>query len=226
MGVNVLQGYGATEASPIITGDSPTARKVGAVGRAIPGDLIRIAADGELLARGDNIFVGYWQNPQATAAALVDGWYHTGDLGEIDEDGFLFLRGRKKDLIVLADGQNVYPEDVESQLIHETAVSDAVVLGVPGERGVEVHAVLLMRDAEQAASAVHAANERLSDHQRIQRFTVWPHEDLPRTHTLKVKKAEVLKFLEEQSSDTAASPPPPPQPGRGRQPCVESPPRN
>jgi long-chain acyl-CoA synthetase len=205
MGVTVLQGYGATEASPIITGDRHDLRKLGAVGTPIPGVQVRIAEDGEILAHGDIIFPGYWQNPEATAAALEDGWYHTGDLGFLDDQGFLHLKGRKKDLIVLANGQNVFPEDIEAELNQHPAVKEAVVLGLQRDRGaVEVHAVLLMNDPAQAAQAVEFANARLADHQRVQAHTVWPLDDFPRTHTLKVKKREVEAFLGSQGSGEAS----------------------
>ena len=152
MGITVLQGYGATEAAPIIACDRPTQRKPDAVGLPYPGVDVRIDPDGEILARGPNIFPGYWNNPEASAAVLDDGWYRTGDLGFLDEQGFLHLRGRKKDLIVLANGQNVYPEDIETELDRNPAVSEAVVVGIQKDRGeVEVHAVLLMKDPAQAA---------------------------------------------------------------------------
>lgn len=196
MGISVLQGYGATEAAPIIACDRPGARKPDAVGKAYPRVELRIADDGEILASGPTIFPGYWRNPQASAAVLDDGWYHTGDLGFLDEDGYLHLKGRKKDLIVLANGQNVYPEDIENELARNAAVEEAVVLGLPLERGeVEVHAVLLMRDPASAAEAVERANQNLGDHQRIRGFTLWPDEDFPRTPKRSVKKRDVLDRL-------------------------------
>jgi long-chain acyl-CoA synthetase len=205
MGVTILQGYGATETSPIVSCDRPGKRRAGAVGQAFPGVEIRIAPDEEVLVRGPNVFQGYWRNPEATAAALEDGWYHTGDLGSLDADGYLHLKGRKKDLIVLANGQNVYPEDIELQLTRHPAVADATVIGRLREGGaVQVHAVLLMRDAAQAEAAVRESNARLADHQQIQGFTVWPDEDFPRTHTLKVKKPEVVKRLDALEAGRAA----------------------
>lgn len=209
MGIDVYQGYGATEASPIITGDRPTARKLGAVGKAFPGVEVRIGQDGEVLASGPNIFQGYWGNPEATAAVLKDGWYHTGDLGSLDDESFLHLKGRIKDLIVLSSGMNVYPDDIEPLLARQPGVQDAVVVGLERERGeVEVHAALLMSDPESADEAVRQANERLADHQRVQGHTVWPEEDFPRTHTLKVKKGEVLQYLKSAQASAEPSAPP------------------
>lgn len=210
LGVSVLQGYGATEAAPIISGDSPGHRRAGAVGRQFPGVEIRIAADGEILARGPNVFQGYWRNPEATSEALHDGWYSTGDLGQLDADGYLYLKGRKKDLIVLANGQNVYPEDLEAELARHPALKDGVVLGIENDGGnVQVHAVLLLRDRTQAADVVRRANEGLADHQQIQAFTVWPDDDFPRTPTLKVKKAQVVAWLHQMAEASAIAPPPP-----------------
>ncbi len=213
LGVRVLQGYGATEAAPIITGDRPGQRCPHAVGRAYPGVEVRIADDGEVLARGANIFQGYWRNAQATARALEGGWYHTGDLGELDAEGHLSLKGRKKDMIVLANGQNVYPEDVEAALNRQPGVAEAVVVGAPrSEAQVEVHAVLLLREPTEtvAAEAVAAANRVLAEHQRIQGWTIWPGEDFPRTHTLKIKKHEVLQTLAEIAAGKPAVAPKPP----------------
>ena len=111
LGIDVLQGYGTTECSPALTFNRVELNRLGSVGTPIPGVEVKVAADGEVLARGPNVFKGYWENEEATRAVLdKDGWYHTGDLGEFDKDGFLWLRGRKKDMIVLADGTNVYPE--------------------------------------------------------------------------------------------------------------------
>ena len=196
MGIRVMQGYGATEASPVITTNSLDRQKPGSVGRVLEGQDVRIAEDGEVLTRGPNVTRGYWRNEAATDAAFEDGWYRTGDLGVMDDDGFLFLKGRKKDLIVLANGQNVYPEDIETALAKQPGVREAVVLGMPsGDSSVEVHAALLLEEESDAEEIVRSANAALADHQRIQGSTVWPEEDFPRTHTLKVKKQLVLDHL-------------------------------
>ena len=180
MGITVLQGYGATEGAPIIACDRLGQRKPDAVGKPYPRVELRIADDGEILAAGPNIFPGYWRNSQASAAVLDHGWYHTGDLGSLDEDGFLHLKGRKKDMIVLANGQNVFPEDIENELARNAAVEEAVVLGLPLEHGeVEVHAVLLMRDRASAAEAVEKANQNLADHQRIPGLHAMARRGLP-----------------------------------------------
>ncbi|MCX6020805.1 MAG: AMP-binding protein, partial [Chloroflexi bacterium] len=198
LGVKVVQGYGATEAAPIIAGNNLNRRVEGSVGAPLAGVEVRLAPDGEILARGANIMRGYWENPALTAEALRDGWYHTGDLGEWDAKGNLYLRGRKKSMIVLANGLNVHPEDVEQVLTQDQRVKEAVVLGMPKDGGVEVHAVLLLAHPDDAADVVRAANRRLASHQAIRGSTVWREADFPRTHTMKVKRSEVEETLKER----------------------------
>ncbi len=201
MGVDVLQGYGATEMSPVVSFTRTSDNRLGTVGQAIPGVEIRIAPDGEILARGPNRFGGYWQNPQATAAVIdEEGWYHTGDLGELSADGFLTMRGRKKDMLALPDGQKVYPEDVEAVLATDERLRDATVVGWPIGPDLRVHAVLLLDGAETAdpklaEAIVRDANGHLGAHQQIRGHSVWPDDDFPRTHTLKVRKHEVIARL-------------------------------
>ena len=211
LGIRVMQGYGTTEASPVITTNSLDRQRLGSVGRVLAGQEVRIAEDGEVLTRGPNVTPGYWQNEAASKAAFEDGWYKTGDLGFLDDDGFLFLKGRKKNLIVLANGQNVYPEDIETALGRQPGVREAVVVGMPsGESSIEIHAALLLEEEADADDIVRAANAALADHQRVQGFTVWPEDDFPRTHTLKVKKQLVLDHLlreRDGDRDEPAAPP-------------------
>ena len=154
--------------------------------------------------RGPNVFQGYWRNEAATRAAFDGDWYRTGDLGYI-EDGYIYLKGRKKDLIVLADGQNVYPEDVEEALRRQPGVHDAVVFGLPRGGDVEVHAVVAESEPGSAAVAVRLANEKLDDRQQVRGFTTWPGEDFPRTLTLKVKRPLVAEWLGQQTRETPAT---------------------
>jgi long-chain acyl-CoA synthetase len=199
LGVPVLQGYGTTEATALVTCGSLRHRRLGTVGRVLPGQEVEIAPDGEILIRGENVSGGYWRNPQATKQAYRDGWYHTGDLGYLDPDGYLHFKGRKKNLIVLADGMNVYPEDIENHLNLRPEIQEAVVVGLPQKDGrVEVHAVVLAADAEGVEKAVRETNRLLAPHQQIRGFTVWPGEDFPRTHTRKVMRHEVLKVLDRE----------------------------
>ena len=130
----VLLGYGLTETSPVIAASTPRANRAGSVGRLLANVEVRIAADGEILARGPNIMLGYWHDEAGTAEVIRDGWFHTGDLGELDVDGFLFIRGRKKELIVLSTGKKVAPSRVELLLTASPLIEQAAVFG-DGECG-------------------------------------------------------------------------------------------
>ena len=209
MGFLLIQGYGSTECSPIVSVTPMHSHNLSSVGKPLPGVDVRIAPDKEILVHGDNVAQGYWQNPEATALAFKDGWYATGDLGEFDAQDFLYLRGRKKNMIVLANGLNIYPEDIENVLTSISGVRDAVVVGLnESEQGPRVHAILLLDDATTARAIVQQANKQLASHQQIKDYTIWPHEDFPRTHTLKVKRQDLMSELptirkaQSQSSDT------------------------
>ena len=208
MGFDVLQGYGATELSPVVSFTRPSRNRIGTVGEAVPGVEIRIADDGEVLARGANVFAGYWEDSDATAAAIgADGFYHTGDIGQLDADGFLTLRGRKKDMLAMPDGTNVYPEDIEAVLARDQRLRDATVVGWQPPRGeLRVQAVLLIDDPSQVDAVVRDANAQLGAHQQIRGVTLWPDEDFPRTHTLKVKKRLILDRLAELESAVEHAP--------------------
>ena len=212
VGVVVMQGYGATECGPA-SATSKTDHGLGTVGRTIPPVEVKLADDGEILVKGPTVFGGYWRDEAATAAAFTaDGWYRTGDIGRHDEAGHLILMGRIKDIIVLPNGLNVYPEDIENAL-RTAGVRDSVVIetrpgrieavvlapgptvvprggDVPGQ-GVEG----LHRDpAELRAeidAAVKRANASLASNQRVAAWRLWPDIDFPRTHTLKVKRDRV-----------------------------------
>jgi len=172
----------------------------------IPGVEVRVAPDGELLVRGPNVFQGYWERPEATAAVLEDGWYHTGDHGNVDAEGFLTLSGRKKDMIVMSDGTKVHPDDIEKTLIRDARVRDAAVVGreLPGG-DVQVHAALILGEGADADDVVAVANALLGGHQQIRGHTVWPDDEFPRNAMLKVRKPEILAWIEKKAAD---EPPP------------------
>jgi len=196
LGIPIIQGYGTTEAAPVISATTLNDRNPQTVGKPVPGMQVKIASDGEVLIKGPSVTSGYWNNPDATAQAFEDGWYKTGDLGYLDDKGRIYLHGRKKDLIVLANGQNVYPEDVERVLKSMPGVVDAVVLGLPTEKGAQVQAIVIPGpEGIDTELAVRNTNARLAPHQYIKGITIWPEKDFPRTHTLKVKKHEVLARL-------------------------------
>jgi long-chain acyl-CoA synthetase len=205
MGVDVLQGYGATEMGPVVSFTRPKRNVLGTVGEPIPDVEVRIAEDGEIIARGPGRFAGYWKNAEATAAAIdPEGWYHTGDLGAFTNDGMLTFRGRKKDMLALPDGQKVYAEDVEAILKEDARVTDAAIVGWPLGAALKVHAVLLLADPSVEESVIKGANVKLAPHQQIRGSTVWPEPDLPRTHTLKVRKPDILARLEDLERPASA----------------------
>lgn len=204
MGLDVLQGYGTTEMAPCVCFTHPARNRIGTVGEALPGVEMRIAPDGEVIVRGPNRFAGYWEDPERTAEVVdADGWYHTGDLGELSADGFLTLRGRKKDMLAMPDGSKVYPEDIENVLAHDDRLTDATVVGFPPVGEIKIHAVLLLAegtDATGVETIIRDANAKLGAHQQVRSWSIWPDDDFPRTHTLKVKKRMVLERLEADAS--------------------------
>jgi long-chain acyl-CoA synthetase len=189
LGFLVIQGYGLTETAPIVTLNHPFHARKGSVGKPIAGVKVKIAPDGEILVRGDNVTSGYFQHPEETARAFEDGWFHTGDIGELKENGELSILGRKKEMIVTPEGLNVFPEDVESVLKQQPGVRDAAVIGVG-----RVQAVLILDNGADAEEIVRRANARLADFQRIRSFSIWPHAEFPRTEgTGKLKRFDMSK---------------------------------
>jgi long-chain acyl-CoA synthetase len=203
MGINVLQGYGATELGPLVSFTRKENNRLGTVGQAVGGVEMRIADDGEVMVRSPGVFAGYWEDPERTAEVLEpDGWYHTGDVGDLSPDGFLTLRGRKKDMLAMPDGTKVYPEDIEAVLVKDDRIRDATVVGFPVGPDLKIHAVLLTDAPDLAEAVIRDANAKVGAHQQIRAHSVWPEADFPRTHTLKVKKREVIARLE---ADAAAA---------------------
>jgi long-chain acyl-CoA synthetase len=195
-GFAVIQGYGLTETAPIVTLNHPFGTRRGSVGKAIAGVEVRIASDGEILVRGENVTTGYFNAEAETAHAFEDGWFHTGDIGEIGEGGQLFIRGRKKEMIVTPEGLNVFPEDVERVLNQVDGVRDSAVVGVAVGGEERVHAVLVLEGGRDLDAVVRTANSQLADHQRIRRALSWPEAELPRTDgTGKLKRAQIRDWV-------------------------------
>ena len=188
----VVQGYGLTETAPIVAFNHPFAAHGGSVGRPLSGLEVKIAPDGEILVRGETVTSGYFNAPRATAEAFEDGWLRTGDIGELDDAGRLYVRGRKKEMIVRPDGLNVFPDDVERVLNAIPGVRESAVVGVDDGHGERVTAVLVV-DAGVAADGVATqANATLAEHQRIRTVLLWPDAALPRTEgTRKLKRIEI-----------------------------------
>jgi long-chain acyl-CoA synthetase len=216
IGIPVYQGYGITETSPVISAEQPQGKRLGSVGRTLPGIQVRIDAPnedqvGEILVSGPNVMQGYYNNPQATAEVLQDGWYRTGDLGRLDADGYLTICGRVKNLIVTPNGKNVYPEEVENELLKSPYIAEVMVYGHRvGALAEEVHAViypnqeelenfaskrgkgaLSVADLEQLIrDEVLAAGRGLADYKRVKRFTI-REDEFPKTTTRKIKRFAV-----------------------------------
>ncbi len=198
LGFLVVQGYGLTETAPIVTLNHPLQAARGAVGKPIAGVEVKIAEDGEILVRGENVTRGYFNAPEETRAAFKDGWFHTGDIGEFDDKGQLHIRGRKKEMIVTPEGLNVFPEDVERVLNELPGVRESAVVGAPlaGSTAERVQAVLVVEPGTDVDEIVRAANPRLADHQKIRAAAVWTSGELPRTEgTRKLKRRELRQWL-------------------------------
>jgi long-chain acyl-CoA synthetase len=221
LGVTILEGYGLTETSPVLTTNTPEHFKFGTVGRAVPDVTIKIAPDGEILAKGPNIMVGYYNKPAETTEALDSaGFFHTGDVGVLDEDGFLKITDRKKDLIVTAGGKNIAPQNIENMLKTDPLISNVMVHGdrrnflsaliVPDfeklkqfatEQGISYGSMSdLVKDervVKLVGERVEAVNKQLARYETIKKFAVLDKEFTLETGeltpTLKVKRKVVTE---------------------------------
>ncbi len=206
LGFLVVQGYGLTETAPIVTLNHPFSTSKGSVGKPIAGVEIKIAPDGEILVRGENVTKGYFGAPEATGAAFEEGWFHTGDIGELDSDGRLFIRGRKTEMIVTPEGLNVFPEDVERAVNAVPGVKDSAAVGVTQNGEERVHVALVVEPGTDPLDVIKTANAQLRDHQRIRGAQIWPGPMLPRTEgTKKLKRHEIRAWLETGASPAAAA---------------------
>lgn len=213
LGLNVYQGYGITETSPVIAVETPKIKRLGTVGRPLPGVEVKIHepnADGvgEIWAKGPNIMLGYYNNREATAEVLTDGWYHTGDLGRIDNDGLLTICGRLKNLIVTANGKNVYPEEIENEMLNSIFIAEIMVYGhkidktseevyamiYPDQDALDAYAEengLTSLDPHKIESIIRREilerGKNLADYKRIKRFTLRD-DEFPKTTTRKIKR--------------------------------------
>ena len=208
MGFTVLEGYGLTETSPVLCVNTMERQVAGAVGPPLPGVEVKIEGK-EIMVRGENVFPGYYENEQATRDAFTaDGWFRTGDLGEIGPDGWLVIKGREKELIVTGSGVNVYPDELEAALNRIAGVKESCVIGLEKGSGEEVHAVLLLDGSGTVPEEIIAqANKGLDALQQITGFTVWDEPEFPKTTTLKIKKFAVKEEIEKgpESGDAGVS---------------------
>jgi long-chain acyl-CoA synthetase len=216
LGIDVLQAYGLTETTAAVYANSPGNNVIGSVGKAMKGVEGKIVdpqpgedggpSTGEVALRGVVVMKGYWNRPDATAAVLRDGWFYTGDLGYFDTGGNLFLTGRKKEVIVLSNGKNIYPEEVEAHYLKSPYIKELAVMGVegkPGAGGDKLHAVIVPNfDALRQKKIVNAKevirydieslSQQIASTKRVGSYEIWQ-EDLPRTTTRKIKRFEVEK---------------------------------
>jgi len=215
LGIDVLQAYGLTETTAAVFANSPHDNEIGSVGKALKGVEAKIVdsqpqeegpAVGEVALRGAVVMKGYWNRPDATAAVLRDGWFLTGDLGYFDSHGHLFLTGRKKEVIVLSNGKNVYPEEIEAHYLKSPFIKEIAVMGLegkPGEGGDRLHAVIvpnfdelrrrkIVNTKEAIRFDVEGLSPQIASTKRIGSYEIWP-DDLPRTTTRKIKRFEVEK---------------------------------
>jgi len=226
LGVDVLQAYGLTETTAAVFANSPNDNQIGSVGNAMKGVEAKIVdpqpqddspAVGEVALRGAVVMKGYWNRPDATAAVLGDGWFLTGDLGYFDPHGHLFLTGRKKEVIVLSNGKNVYPEEIEAYYLKSPYIKELAVMGLegkPGQGGDRLHAVIVPDfDALRQRKIVNAKEiirfdieglaPGIASTKRIGSYEIWQ-EDLPRTTTRKIKRFEVEKRVRANQSKKVA----------------------
>ena len=205
MGFTLLEGYGLTETSPVLCVNTMERQVAGSVGPPLPGVQLKIV-DKEILVRGESVFPGYYENEQASREAFTeDGWFRTGDLGEIAPDGWVVIKGREKELIVTGAGVNIYPDELEAVLNRIAGVKESCVIGVDRGGGEEAHAVLLLDDSGGVPEEILAqANKSLDTLHRINGFTLWNEPEFPKTTTLKIKKFEVKEAMEKGGKGSEA----------------------
>ena len=187
LGITVLQGYGITECTPIVAANLPEANRIGSVGRQFPCCEVEII-DGEICVRGGSVSPGYYRDDIATQQAFYDGWFHTGDLGYMDSSGYIFFTGRRKNLIVLPNGENVSPEELEEKLYRIDGVEDALVSQDGGVICAEVYAdAEIIPDTEELQKVIDRLNESLPMFKQIGRITLRK-EPFEKTSTQKIKR--------------------------------------
>lgn len=200
IGINVLQGYGLTETSPVLTWNTLEENKLGSVGKPLKNIQVQISEDNEILAKGENTFLGYYQNPEETRKMLKNDWIHTGDLGKFDNEGFLFIIGRKKNIILSSSGLNIYPEDIEKVLNKIPEVKESVVLGL--NNGKKLVGIILPKENMRISKEklLKETNNNLSSNQYLSEIIIWQGEDFPRTTTKKIIRRKVQELIEKNST--------------------------
>ncbi|PYV46612.1 MAG: hypothetical protein DMG94_09190 [Acidobacteria bacterium] len=205
LGFAVIQGYGLTETTSLISVNHPFKVGKGSIGKVLAGREVKLADDGEILVRGSGVATGYWGGDGLQPVATEEGWYRTGDIGALDSEGNLFFKGRKKEVIVTPAGMNIYPGDLERVLKELPQIKDAIVVPLSMNGNAEPCAVLILRHASNPASVVENANHKLAEYQRIRRWVVWPDEDFPRTSTQKPRRAEITQSVANMMATNASA---------------------
>ncbi len=200
LSVVVIQGYGLTETTSLVSLNHPFHTGRRSIGKVLEGREMKLDESGEILVRGANVAAGYWQGTELKPVLNEEGWFHTGDIGELDAEGNLYFKGRKKNVIVTREGMNVYPEDLEAALRQQPEVRDCVVVGLEQGGNAEPCAALLLRDSADPAGVVRRANQHLADYQHMRLWLVWPEEDFPRTPTQKPKTAVIQQAVQQHSA--------------------------
>ena len=225
MSIRIFEGYGLTETSPVIAVNNPVAHRIGSVGKPLDNVQVRIAEDGEILVRGPSVFKSYWNKLEETRDAFVDGWFRTGDIGRLDEDGFLYVTDRKKDLLKTSGGKFIAPQPIENLLKHQPLVAEAVVVGdkrkfpavlvLPNfaaletwarERGVEYSSrEQLIADSRVQAcyqAIIRELNQNLAQFEKLKKFALLAEEFSPAngtmTASLKIRRRAVEEHCREQ----------------------------
>jgi long-chain acyl-CoA synthetase len=205
LGYAAIQGYGLTETTSLISVNHPFRLGKGSIGKVLPGREVKLAEDGEILIRGGGVAAGYWNENKPEGVADQGGWYHTGDVGALDEAGNLYFKGRKKEVIVTPAGLNIYPEDLEAALRRQPEVKDCVVVGIERGGNAEPCAVLIPRRDAKLEEVIERANSALAEFQRMRMWVSWPQEDFPRTNTQKPRRNVIADFAAKQISQTGGN---------------------
>ncbi len=198
LGYAAIQGYGLTETTSLISVNHPFRLGKGSIGKVLPGRDVKLAEDGEILIRGGGVASRYWGADGAHGVADEQGWYHTGDVGALDEAGNLYFKGRKKEVIVTPAGLNIYPEDLEAALRRQPEVKDCAVVGIERGGNAEPCAVVILRGDAKLEEVVGRANQSLAEFQRMRMWVRWPQEDFPRTSTQKPRRNVIAEFAAKQ----------------------------
>ena len=219
IGLPIMQGYGLSETSPLVSVNTPARSRIGSVGKPIDG--VRVKIDpvdgcddgaGEILISGPNVMAGYFEDAAAAREALAGGWFRTGDIGRLDADGFLYITGRSKDVIIGESGKNVYPNEIEAEIARRPGVGDVCVLGLPADGPTRRHEQIVAlvipsgqcgrmdRDVivETIRRELRVVRNTLASYKRPDYFMIWE-DEFPRTATLKVKKRELVKLIDRES---------------------------